>query len=160
MSATDEALQAKSESARSSHRRSLATPPARRLAAAACVDARPNIEAMPGLRPADAHITRNAGGIPSENALRCLVSSHHLPGTREVAIINHTDCDMLTSGDEELCERLKKATGAPGTHHRSSAPSWTCWAVYGVRSGAGGQIRGFPATSLSKASSTMSGAGA
>jgi len=64
-----------------------------------------------GLQSGDAHIIRNAGGIVTEDALRSLIVSHHLPGTREFMTVNHTDCGMLTFKDEELRNKLHQATG-------------------------------------------------
>ena len=55
-----------------------------------------------GLKTGDAHIIRNAGGIVTDDAIRSLIISHHLLGTQEFIIINHTDCGMLTFKDEEL----------------------------------------------------------
>src|SRR3972149_5258085 len=96
----------------------LAMPPARRLAVVACMDARLTVEPMLGLKTGEAHIIRNAGGIVTEDALRSLLISHHLLGTQEFIIINHTDCGMLTFKDEDLRARLQKQTGtatvAPG----------------------------------------------
>jgi carbonic anhydrase len=66
---------------------------------------------MLGLETGDAHIIRNAGGIVSEDALRSLLISHHLLGTQEFILINHTDCGMLTFRDEELRARLERQTG-------------------------------------------------
>ncbi len=99
----------------------LPIPPARRLAVVACMDARLTIEPMLGLETGDAHIIRNAGGIVTEDALRSLVISHHLLGTREFVVINHTDCGMLTFRDDELRARLElesgTATVAPAAIH-------------------------------------------
>jgi carbonic anhydrase len=67
---------------------------------------------MLGLKTGDAHVVRNAGGIITDDAVRSLLISHYLLGTREFMIINHTDCGMLTFQDEELRERLVKTTGA------------------------------------------------
>jgi len=86
-------------------------PPARKLAVVACMDARLTVEEMLGLKTGDAHIIRNAGGIITEDALRSLIISHHLLGTQEFMIINHTDCGMLTFKDEELCAKLRQQTG-------------------------------------------------
>ncbi len=61
------------------------------------MDASLNVEAMLGLNTGDAHIIRNAGGVVTGDALRSLIISHHLLGTQEFMIINHTDCGMLTS---------------------------------------------------------------
>ncbi len=88
----------------------LAIPPARKLAVVACMDARLTIEPMLGLKTGEAHIIRNAGGVVSEDALRSLIISHHLLGTREFMIINHTDCGMLTFKDEELRAKLQRQT--------------------------------------------------
>jgi carbonic anhydrase len=89
----------------------LSMPPARKLAIVACMDARMTVEQMLGLHTGDAHIIRNAGGIVTEDALRSLLISHHLLGTQELMIINHTDCGMLTFRDEELRAKLQQATG-------------------------------------------------
>jgi carbonic anhydrase len=64
-----------------------------------------------GLEEGDAHIIRNAGGRAQE-ALRSLVISQQLLGTREVAVIHHTDCGMLTFRNEELRARLRETLGA------------------------------------------------
>lgn len=90
----------------------LPIPPARKLAVVACMDARLTVEAALGLETGDAHIIRNAGGIVTDDALRSLIISHHLLGTQEIIIINHTDCGMLTFKDEELQARLREETGA------------------------------------------------
>ncbi len=66
---------------------------------------------MLGLKTGDAHIIRNAGGIVTEDALRSLIISHHLLGTQEFMVINHTDCGMLTFKDEELRQKLQQQTG-------------------------------------------------
>jgi carbonic anhydrase len=89
----------------------LPTPPARKLAVLACMDARLTIEPMLGLMTGDAHIIRNAGGIATEDAIRSLLISCHLLGTREFIVINHTDCGMLTFTDQEFRERLHRETG-------------------------------------------------
>ena len=89
----------------------LSLPPARKLAVVACMDARLIVSQILGLKAGDAHIIRNAGGIVTEDALRSLIISHHLLGTQEFIIINHTDCGMLTFKDEELRAKLQKQTG-------------------------------------------------
>lgn len=92
-------------------RSGLAIPPAKKLAIVACMDARLTVEDFLGLRTGDAHIIRNAGGIVTEDALRSLIISHELLGTREFLVINHTDCGMLTFKDKDLQDRLAKKTG-------------------------------------------------
>jgi carbonic anhydrase len=112
MSIIDEVLKSNETYARSFTLGQLAMPPARKLAIVACMDARLTVEQALGLKTGDAHIIRNAGGIVTEDALRSLIISHHLLGTQEFLIINHTDCGMLTFKDEELRARLQTATGA------------------------------------------------
>jgi len=111
MSITDEVLAANQRYAQGFTLGHLPAPPARKLAVVACMDARLTIEPMLGLQTGDAHIIRNAGGIVSEDALRSLIISHHLLGTQEFIIINHTDCGMLTFRDEELRARLRQQSG-------------------------------------------------
>lgn len=111
MSVTDEVLRANEAYARNFNLGSLAKPPARKLAVLACMDARLSVEQFLGLKTGDAHIIRNAGGIVTEDALRSLLISHHLLGTQEFVIINHTDCGMLTFSDDELRSRLERSTG-------------------------------------------------
>ena len=111
MSVIDETLAANQDYARQFQLGDLPMPPGRRLAVVACMDARLTVEPVLGLKTGDAHIIRNAGGIVSEDALRSLVISHHLLGTQEFIVINHTDCGMLTFQDHELRERLQRETG-------------------------------------------------
>ena len=99
----------------------LPIPPGRKLAVVACMDARLTIEDILGLKTGEAHIIRNAGGIVTEDALRSLIISHHLLGTREMMIINHTDCGMMTFQEQELRAKLQEQTGtatvAPACFH-------------------------------------------
>jgi carbonic anhydrase len=76
--------------------------PAKQVTVLACMDARLDIEDLLGLQTGDAHIIRNAGGVVSEDALRCLIISHHLLDTREIVLIHHTRCGMLAFTDELL----------------------------------------------------------
>jgi len=92
-------------------RSKLSIPPAKKLAVVACMDARLTVEDFLGLRTGDAHIIRNAGGIVTEDAIRSLIISNELLGTREFLVINHTDCGMLTFKDRELQEKITKKTG-------------------------------------------------
>ena len=121
MSTIDESLKACEEFAKSFELGSLPIPPARKLAVVACMDARLTVEQMLGLGTGDAHIIRNAGGIVTEDAIRSLIISHHLLGTQQFMIINHTDCGMLTFEDEDLKSRLEQETGVtastPETFH-------------------------------------------
>jgi carbonic anhydrase len=76
--------------------------PARRLAVLACMDARLDVEDLLGLQTGDAHIIRNAGGVVDEDAIRCLIISHHLLDTNEIILIHHTRCGMLAFTDDLL----------------------------------------------------------
>jgi carbonic anhydrase len=73
----------------------LALPPARRFAILTCMDARLDPAKYAGLAEGDAHVIRNAGGRASDDAIRSLVISYKLLGTREWFVIHHTDCGML-----------------------------------------------------------------
>ncbi len=121
MSSTEEVLQANEVYARDFNLGGLPKPPARKLAVLACLDARLSVERFLGLKTGDAHIIRNAGGVVTEDVLRSFIISHHLLGTQEFLIINHTDCGMLSFSDEELRSRLEKSTGetaaAPADFH-------------------------------------------
>jgi carbonic anhydrase len=72
----------------------LASPPARRFAILTCMDARLDPAKYAGLAEGDAHVIRNAGGRASDDAIRSLVISHKLLGTREFFVVHHTDCGM------------------------------------------------------------------
>lgn len=119
MSTIDELLKNNESYAQQFALGDLAIPPARKLAIVACMDARMTVEEMLGLNTGDAHIIRNAGGIVTEDALRSLIISHHLLGTQEFAVINHTGCGMLTFQDDELKARLEAQyhTGADSPAH-------------------------------------------
>ena len=111
MSVTDEVLKANENYTGTFNLGHLPMPPARKLAIVACMDARLTVEQALGLKTGEAHIIRNAGGIVTEDALRSLIISHHLLGTQEFIIINHTDCGMLTFKDEDLRVQLQEKTG-------------------------------------------------
>src|SRR5689334_18127022 len=73
---------------------SLGLPPARGFAILTCMDARIDPAKLAGLREGDAHVIRNAGGRASDDAIRSLVISHKLLGTREWFVIHHSNCGM------------------------------------------------------------------
>jgi carbonic anhydrase len=85
--------------------------PSRRLAVVTCMDARIDVNAMLGLHLGEAHILRNAGGIVTEDMLRSLLLSQRLLGTREVMVIHHTGCGLLTFTDDELADAVERDTG-------------------------------------------------
>jgi carbonic anhydrase len=80
----------------------LTMPPARRLAILTCMDARLDPARLAGLVEGDAHVIRNAGGRASDDAIRSLVISHKLLGTREWIVVHHTNCGMETFTDEVM----------------------------------------------------------
>ena len=89
----------------------LASPPGLRLAVVTCMDARLDVYRLLGLGAGDAHVIRNAGGIVSEDVLRSLVISQRLLGTREIAIIHHSDCGMLKFRDDDVKDQIEAETG-------------------------------------------------
>lgn len=109
-------LDANAEYAKTFDRSRLKIPPAKKLAIVACMDARLTVEEALGLRTGDAHIIRNAGGIVTDDELRSLVISTHLLGTREILVINHTDCGMLTFEEAAVQRELSKQFGADASH--------------------------------------------
>ncbi len=111
MSVADELLKANENFARNFKLGELSVRPARHVAVLACMDSRILFEHCLGLKPGDAHMIRNAGGIATEDALRSLIVSHHLLDTQEFIIINHTDCGLLKVREDELKERLTKKMG-------------------------------------------------
>jgi carbonic anhydrase len=94
----------------------LSMPPARKLAVLACMDARLTVEQILGLKTGEAHIIRNAGGLATDDALRSLIISTRLLGTRTIFVIEHTDCGMLTFRDEQFRQDLNKETGQDASH--------------------------------------------
>ena len=95
----------------------LAMPPARGFAILTCMDARLDPAGFAGLAEGDAHVIRNAGGRASDDAIRSLVISYKLLGTREWFVVHHTDCGMETFTDEVmrrlLASSLKPASYGP-----------------------------------------------
>ena len=103
---TDEVLQANAEYAAGFDKGDLPMPPARQFAVLTCMDARLDPAKYAGLAEGDAHVIRNAGGRASDDAIRSLVISYKLLGTREWFVIHHTDCGMQTFDDETMGELL------------------------------------------------------
>jgi carbonic anhydrase len=87
----------------------LSIPPARHFAVLTCMDARLDPAKFAGLAEGDAHVIRNAGGRASEDAIRSLVISYKLLGTREWFVIHHTDCGMELFTNETMPELLEKS---------------------------------------------------
>jgi carbonic anhydrase len=89
----------------------LPLPPARGLAVIACMDARLNVYAILGLAEGEAHVIRNAGGVVTDDEIRSLAISQRLLGTREIILIHHTDCGMLTFTDDDFKAAIQADTG-------------------------------------------------
>jgi carbonic anhydrase len=87
----------------------LAMPPARHFAILTCMDARLDPAKFAGLAEGDAHVIRNAGGRASEDAIRSLVISYKLLGTKEWFVIHRTDCGMLTFTNDIIRDLLSKS---------------------------------------------------
>jgi carbonic anhydrase len=90
---------------------SLPMPPARQVAVVACMDARLNVYAVLGLGEGEAHVIRNAGGVITDDQIRSLAISQRLLGTREIILIHHTDCGMLTFTDDAFKRSIQDETG-------------------------------------------------
>ena len=111
MSVIDEVLIANELYARQHELRHVSPHPKRHLAVVTCMDTRLGKQTL-GLGTGDAHILRNAGGIVTEDVIRSLVISHHLLGTEEIMIINHTDCGLTGRSEEELRRLVISRTGS------------------------------------------------
>src|ERR1017187_3292127 len=110
MSVTDELLENNQRYA-DSFQCPLPLPPARGLAVIACMDARLDVHGLLGLREGDAHVIRNAGGVVTDDEIRSLAISQRLLGTREIILIHHTDCGMLTFTDDGFKASIEEETG-------------------------------------------------
>lgn len=105
--------------------------PAKRVVVVTCMDARIDVEDLLGLQTGDAHIIRNAGGVVSDDTIRCLIISHHLLNTDEIILIHHTRCGMLAftddlfkaglEGDPRAEALLGQATGRAFTSCKKSS---------------------------------------
>ncbi|HLA18665.1 MAG TPA: carbonic anhydrase [Dehalococcoidia bacterium] len=112
MSVVPELLTANERYAAGFTKGELPMPPARKVAVLTCMDARLQPSKFLGLDEGDAHVIRNAGGRASDDAIRSLIISYKLLGTREFLVIHHTDCGMLTFSNEQLREMLQKDLNA------------------------------------------------
>ena len=110
MTVTDELL-ANNEAYAAAFGGLLPLPPARHLAVVACMDARLNVYGLLGLQEGEAHVIRNAGGVVTDDEIRSLAISQRLLGTREIILIHHTDCGMLTFTDDEFKAAIEEETG-------------------------------------------------
>src|SRR3954453_5412483 len=116
MSNFDEFLDANTAYAGTFDRGDLPMPPARHVAIVTCMDARLHPEKFLGLDVGDAHVIRNAGGRASDDAIRSLVISSRLLGTKEYLVIHHTSCGMQSFSNDDLRKKIMDDSGADASH--------------------------------------------
>jgi carbonic anhydrase len=92
--------------------RELATAPRLHLAVLTCMDSRLDLFGALGLNLGEAHLIRNAGGLATDDAVRSLLLSQRLLGTRSVMVIHHTRCGLETFDEEELANDIEASLGA------------------------------------------------
>jgi carbonic anhydrase len=110
MTATDEYL-ANNAAYASTFQGPLPMPPSKHVAVVACMDARMDVYRILGLADGEAHVIRNAGGVITDDEIRSLAISQRLLGTREIILIHHTDCGMLTFTDDDFKRSIQEETG-------------------------------------------------
>ena len=110
MSVTDELL-ANNEQYAAQFLGPLPLPPAKHVAVVACMDARLDVYRILGLGDGEAHVIRNAGGVVTDDEIRSLAISQRLLGTKEIILIHHTDCGMLTFTDDDFKRSIQEDTG-------------------------------------------------
>lgn len=108
----DDLLAANARYAADFDRGGLSAVPARGLVVVTCMDTRLDVLAMLGLSLGDAHVLRNAGGRVTDDVLRSLMVSIELLGTTKVAVIQHTDCGMTKTTDDDLRAVVRERRGA------------------------------------------------
>ncbi len=111
MTVTDELLDNNEKYAADFDQGDLAMPPGKEVAVVACMDARLDVYQILGLGLGEAHVIRNAGGVISEDTIRSLVISQRLLGTKEIILIHHADCGMLTFQDHEVKAQIHAEVG-------------------------------------------------
>ena len=122
MSVTDELLANNARYAES-FTGPLPLPPSRHVAVLACMDARLDVYRALGLHEGEAHVIRNAGGVVTDDEIRSLAISQRLLGTKEIVLIHHTDCGMLTFTDEDCSRRSSEDTGVRPTWAARRSPT-------------------------------------
>ena len=111
MTVTDDFLKNNEGYAEGFGKGELAMPPATHVTIIACMDARLDPARVLGLEEGDAHVIRNAGGVVTDDAIRSLAISQRLLGTKEIILIHHTDCGMLTFADDDVKAQIEQDTG-------------------------------------------------
>jgi carbonic anhydrase len=89
----------------------LPLPPSKHIAVLACMDARIDVYRVLGINEGESHVIRNAGGVATDDAIRSLAISQRLLGTKEIILIHHTDCGMLTFTDDDFKRDIQAETG-------------------------------------------------
>ena len=110
MSVTDELLK-NNEKYAATFSGPLPLPPSKHIAVVACMDARLDVYRVLGLNEGESHVIRNAGGVITEDEIRSLAISQRLLGTKEIILIHHTDCGMLTFTDDGFKASIVADTG-------------------------------------------------
>jgi carbonic anhydrase len=100
----------------------LPLPPSKHIAVLACMDARLDVYRVLGLAEGESHVIRNAGGVVTDDAIRSLAISQRLLGTKEIVLIHHTDCGMLTFTDEEFRSSIEQEVGSRPAWHSEAFP--------------------------------------
>ena len=136
MSVTDEYLKNNEEYAKS-FSGPLPLPPSKQVAVVACMDARLDVYRILGLGAGEAHVIRNAGGVITDDEIRSLAISQRLLGTREIILIHHTDCGMLTFTDDDFKQSIARIKANPFVPHRDQVRGF----VYDVRTGRLNEVR-------------------
>src|SRR5437764_15077165 len=111
MSVTDELIRNNERYAASFDKGQLPLPPGKQVAVVACMDARLNVYGLLGLQEGEAHVIRNAGGVVTDDVIRSLTISQRLLGTREIILIHHADCGMLTFTDDQVKAQIQAEVG-------------------------------------------------
>ena len=111
MSVTDELIRNNESYVKSFAKGHLPLPPAKGVAVLACMDARIDVHKILGLEEGEAHVIRNAGGVATDDAIRSLTISQRLLGTKEIILIHHTDCGMLTFKDDDVKKKIESEVG-------------------------------------------------
>ncbi len=110
MSVTDQLLE-NNEKYAANFSGPLPLPPSKQIAVLACMDARLDVYRILGLEEGESHVIRNAGGVVTDDEIRSLAISQRLLGTKEIVLIHHTDCGMLTFTDDDFKATIQEDTG-------------------------------------------------
>ena len=112
MSRIDEYLANNADYAAAFDKSDLRAPPVKQVAIVACMDARLETGALLGLEEGDAHVIRNAGGVVTDDVIRSVAISQAVLGTREIMLIHHTNCGMMSESDEPVRDAIEREAGA------------------------------------------------